>query len=253
MNELEIIEYKIELPEGQKLSVSTGSVFHGALMESIDKKYAEYLHTMSLRPYSQCIYYNKNETAWMWRLCVLSKEAGEQLLFSLAQRDNIYIRHKNIEIKLIERRNILSTSYENLVDKYFAKTTKEMYVDFRFITSCSFKSQGNYMIFPQPHHVIGSLINKWNLCNDKFRLDGSNVLHDLSDEVFVADYNLKLQPFYLEGARIPAFRGSYVLGLKGNVMADRIICMLGEFAQYSGVGIKTALGMGAVACGFGRR
>jgi CRISPR/Cas system endoribonuclease Cas6 (RAMP superfamily) len=54
-----------------------------------------------------------------------------------------------------------------------------------------------------------------------------------------------MQKFALEGTRIQAFRGSYTLAFKGNLMSRKIMCMLGEFAQYSGIGIKTALGMGA--------
>lgn len=246
MNELEIVEYKIELPEGQKLSVSAGSVFHGALMEIINTDYAEYLHTMSMRPYSQCVYYSKESDSWMWRICSLSKEAGEQIFIPLAERESVFIRHRNTRFRLCERTNITSAAYEQLADKYFAYSSKEHYVEFKFTTPCSFKSEGNYMIFPQPQHVLGSLLNKWNLCTDKFRLEGANVLKDIADEVYVADYRLRLQPFYLEGVRIPAFRGSYALGFKGNIMADRIICMLTEFSRYSGIGIKTALGMGAV-------
>ena len=69
---------------------------------------------------------------------------------------------------------------------------------------------------------------------------------DLAQEVYVADYRLRMQAFSVDGARIPAFRGDYTLGMKNNLMSNRIIAMLGEYANYCGVGIKTALGMGAV-------
>lgn len=44
-----------------------------------------------------------------------------------------------------------------------------------------------------------------------------------------------------------------MLGMKNNVMCNRIIAMLGEYANYSGIGIKTALGMGAVKTSLNER
>lgn len=252
MNELEVYEFKIEIPDNQKMSVSAGSVFHGALMETIDTGYAEFLHTMTMRPYSQCLYFDKNAKVWKWRVCTMSKEAGNEILGVLKEKASIFVSHRNTEFGLKEAKNIFSSSYEELVDKHFQSESSDRYFEYKFVTPCSFKTEGTYAIFPQPQHVLGSLINKWNIASGVYELYEKNILADLTGEVFVADYNLRMQPFHLEGSRIPAFLGTYTFGVKGNRMADRIIALLAEFAQVSGIGIKTALGMGAVS-GFNPR
>ncbi|MBQ5624818.1 MAG: CRISPR system precrRNA processing endoribonuclease RAMP protein Cas6, partial [Phascolarctobacterium sp.] len=106
-------------------------------------------------------------------------------------------------------------------------------------------TDGDYAIFPQPKLITKSLVNRWNAFATAEKLDERSVAYDLAEQVFVADYDLKMQKFALEGTSIQAFRGGYTLAFKGNLMSRKIMCMLGEFAQYSGIGIKTALGMGA--------
>ncbi|WP_307770301.1 CRISPR system precrRNA processing endoribonuclease RAMP protein Cas6, partial [uncultured Phascolarctobacterium sp.] len=101
--------------------------------------------------------------------------------------------------------------------------------------------------------LLGSLIKRWNSFADKERLDALGLAQDLAQETYVADYKLSLRSFSVDGAHIPAFRGLYVLGMKNNVMCNRIIAMLGEYANYSGIGIKTALGMGAVKTSLNER
>lgn len=52
--------------------------------------------------------------------------------------------------------------------------------------------------------------------------------------------------FSVEGRRIRAFRGNIRLGLFKDDITRRMASMLAAFADYAGIGIKTAMGMGAV-------
>lgn len=49
----------------------------------------------------------------------------------------------------------------------------------------------------------------------------------------------------MEGIRVPAFLGSLTLRLTGTQTMANFANMLFEFGTYSGIGIKTGLGMGA--------
>lgn len=49
------VEIELQLPEGTKLNQSMGSVMQGVLMEKTDPDWAEQMHQMEVRPYSQYV------------------------------------------------------------------------------------------------------------------------------------------------------------------------------------------------------
>ncbi len=247
MSELAILEIALNTDEDTKLSQLAGSCMHGLLMEHIDSDYASYLHEQALRPYSQSLYYDKERKLWLWRLAALSEEAINEILepmFSLPA--TVQLKQRNCLLHLVDKNYLFQKSYAELEEEYFAHTAHGRGVEINFISPCSFKSDGSYMIFPQPKLITKSLLCKWNSFTKASVLDEQQIAYNLAEQLYVADYKLQMHKFALEGVRIPAFCGKYTLGFKGNVMSQRIVCMLGEFANYSGIGIKTALGMGAV-------
>ncbi|MDO4921633.1 MAG: CRISPR system precrRNA processing endoribonuclease RAMP protein Cas6 [Phascolarctobacterium sp.] len=226
---------------------STGSLLHGVLMERVDKAFAALMHEQQLRPYSQYLYFDKQNNTLLWRLASLSEQAKQELLnVAFEMPANIYLKHKNIDVQVLGKEWLPAVDYDSLAEKYFAQDFPEKYIELKILSSCSFKSNGEYVIFPQNNLLFGSLIRKWNCFADNNKLDEQGLAFDLSQQAFVAGYRLSLQTFALEGIRIPAFRGTYTLGLKNNLMVNRIIAMLCAYAEYSGIGIKTALGMGGV-------
>ena len=59
-------------------------------------------------------------------------------------------------------------------------------------------------------------------------------------------YNLQSRIFSLEKTKINGFSGELRLRLSGNEMMRRMAVMLLQYATFAGIGIKNALGMGAV-------
>lgn len=244
---IQTLEIKLVVPDGVRLPQSACSLLHGVLMAQIDETYAEMMHQNSLRPYSQFLHFDKNRNALYWRITSLNEQAKNEILdaaFSLPQK--VFLKQKNVEIELLGKEFLPATGYGSLAEKYFTHPLAGRYVSFDFFTSCSFKSEGQYVIFPQPNFLLGSLVKRWNAFADSNKLEAPGVAQDLAQEVYVADYRLRMQAFSVDGARIPAFRGDYTLGMKNNLMSNRIIAMLSDYANYCGIGIKTALGMGAV-------
>ena len=244
---IQSLKIKFAAPTGVKLTQSVCSLLHGVLMEHIDSDYADVLHTQSLRPYSQSVYFDRENNALYWQLNALNAQAKDELLAAaFVLPEKVLLRQKSMELQIVGKEYLPATDYEALAEKYFAHPLAGKYLHMHFLTSCAFKSEGQYVIFPQPQFVLGSLVKRWNAFADSNKLEAQGVAQDLAQEVYVADYRLRMQAFSVDGARIPAFRGDYTLGMKNNLMSNRIIAMLGEYAMYCGVGIKTALGMGAV-------
>ena len=251
MTALQILELKLGLPEEIKLSQSVGSLFHGVLMEHIDSDYCDFLHQQALRPYSQYVYFDRERQGLYWRISSLNETAAQEVVQAAKELPQfIHLKQKNIDVCILSRKIISSSDYSGLAEKYFAASVNVLDVEYNFYTSCTFKTEDAYALFPQPQLLLGSLVKKWNSFADGEFLSERGLAADLAQQVYVYGYNLRLQPFALEKISIPAFRGTYTLALKNNIMTGKIICMLADFAAYSGVGIKTALGMGACKAKF---
>ena len=148
------LEIRLAAPTGAKLTQSACSLLHGVLMEHIDSTYAELLHQQSLRPYSQYLYFDKERDSVYWRLTALNKQADDELLgaaFSLPA--TVYLKKKQMEVQLVSKEYLKETSYAEIAEKCFAQPLAGKYLSCSFLTSCSFKSEGQYVIFPQDRYV----------------------------------------------------------------------------------------------------
>ena len=247
---LKTLEIRFSLPSTVKLNQAIGSIMQGVLMERIDRDYATYLHKQNLRPYSQYIFFSKKDNCLIWRISALNQQAADEILLPLFNLPySIFLRHKQTRLTTLNKEYIYENTYENLAQKYLSlpnNPDKQKIIDFNFITSTAFKSQGKYIIFPKIHLVLASLLNRWNAFSQTDFINDKQITSGLQRYLYVADYKLNMRPFSLEGIRVPAFVGTYSVGVVQNDMAQKILAMLSEFAQLSGIGIKTAIGMGAV-------
>ena len=247
---LKTLEIQFALPSHIKLNQSIGSIMQGVLMERIDHDYATYLHKQNLRPYSQYIFFSKKQHCLIWRISTLNQQAHDEIILPLLNLPySVFLRQKQINLTTINKEIIYENTYEKLAKKYFSLSNnpeETKIIDFNFITSTAFNSQGKYIIFPEIHFLLSNLLNRWNYLSNTDFLNDKTVLANLQQHLYVADYKLNMRPFSLEGIRIPAFVGTYNIGIQPNPTAQKIFAMLSEFAMLSGIGIKTAIGMGAV-------
>ena len=69
------------------------------------------------------------------------------------------------------------------------------------------------------------------------------VLEQLAEYSEVIRYHLRSTVFHMEGVKIPAFKGSIMLRIRGPQPLVNLAHLLFRFGCYSGVGIKAAMGM----------
>lgn len=72
------------------------------------------------------------------------------------------------------------------------------------------------------------------------------MLESLIDNTEIIGYNLRSTVYHLESIKIPSYIGNICIKIHGTQQMAQIVKLLLTFAEYSGTGIKTALGMGAV-------
>ncbi len=134
--------------------------------------------------------------------------------------------------------------YKQLVDGASTKQTITM----SFTSPTSFKRTGGYFTpLPQPELVFSSLLDRWNSFAP-FRLPDSlyEIFH--TDIVIV---NAHIQTETLSFARgykgiVPGFTGKVTYRFSCGNEERLYLHALAGFAKYSGVGVKTTVGMGQV-------
>lgn len=244
---LKLVEIELELPPNEKINNSMGSVMHGVLMETISPKMAAHFHEENLRPFSQCVYFDKEKHKSVWRIGILNAVAYDSIILPLLERKNIFVKQKGYKINLRENRILLDTSYEKLADEIFPNSQIPRGADFTFMTATSFKRAGNYVIFPENFLIVQSLLQRWNIFSPYMKIEDNNLAEKLANFCKISRYDLHSGKFSLEKKNITGFVGKISVSFFGNDMVNKILALLTNFAQFSGVGVKTALGMGAIS------
>lgn len=243
---LRLVEVPIVLPEDVKFNSSMGSIFHGVLMELLGSEISEQLHVISLRPYSQCVYYNKVQGTPLWRFGIIHDGLYERIMEGLEKNKKLHLKHKNCDFSLGEVKILQESSFEKIMDEAFAGEIEGNRIDIQTLTTTAFKSEGGVVNFPNTAMLYNSLLNKWNGFSAEIKLEEHELHRTLGERTKIIAYNLRTQGFSLEGRAIYGFYGTFRMSIHGNEMTRRIINSLLQFAPYTGIGMKTALGMGAV-------
>ena len=157
---------------------------------------------------------------------------------------------KSIEImdniqKEQEKLKKIEIAKKELLDEFYSDEYSR-YINMDFLTPVAFKSNGRYMILPDIRLIYQSLMNKYSATSDDMDMYDEETLEQLVSCSEIAQYKLKSAFFPLEGVRVPAFKGELCIKVKGTSTMAKYVRLLARYGEYSGVGIKTAIGMGAL-------
>ena len=89
-------------------------------------------------------------------------------------------------------------------------------------------------------------MRKYSAASQEFEMFDEETLEALVEQSEIVRYRLQTIPFPLEKIKITGFVGNLCIHVKGPETMARYIRMLLEFGEFSGVGIKTGMGMGAM-------
>ncbi len=239
-----LAKIKMEL-EGEGLNINMGSLFHGYMMRKIDSAFAEYFHHNSTNPFTSCVYKEKDSKKFFWKITTYNKKAYDMIVpyFLEDKVINIYLENKNLEVT-VKSFSLVKTSFEDL---YLNEERKNK---LNLITPTSFKSDGYTRIFPNISTLMMGVINKINHHSDTVKLEDEKIISEFLEKVYIHDYNLRTQVFHLEKVKVKGFIGSMNLGItENNPVLINMLNFLIHASEYTGLGIKTALGMGGIEIG----
>lgn len=235
------LNIKIKVEGQDKLNYNMSSVMQGILMEKLPIEYVKILHIDGLHPYQQFLQIDREESSW--NIHTVTKEAKDNILQKIMCEDNFYIEKKDIRLKVIQR-NFSEVTYEQLLERFYFSNGSQ-YLTLYFQTATSFKSAGSYIFYPSIRHIFQSIINKHNEFNKDTEISGENLLEELEQHIQVIQYNLRSIFFCMEHIKIPAFIGNIKIKISGSQPIINLVNFLLAYSEFSGIGIKCGMGMGA--------
>ena len=228
---------------------SLGPYLQGVLMRSIDSQYAEMLHASSFNPYSQCCFLDSNGDL-SWRINALTDAAAERLLSPVQKLESFRIHSADMEVS-VSKQSLEVVPLKSITDCIGMEWGNRAEV--QFLTPASFKSKGSYVILPSTRFLLQNLLMHYSMVYEGNGEADQETLEYIDRHVRIVSYRLNSCAFSnvaADGKKIPAFIGSLSFGMGGPLPMAGLVRTLLQFGEYSGVGIKTSMGMGGIRCSF---
>ncbi len=221
------------------LPLTLGRAIHALFFHWLglaDAALAERLHGQESLPFSIAIKPGKYRQELYLRIGILQKEVLAPLLWGLSQDLGNEITLTKVTCHLGNCVEILQTSSFEMLSQ--VPLQKEIYL--QFLSPTSFKQSQVIQPFPLPDLVFGSLLRRWNtFAPVEFQFPA------VEWRGMTSAYELKTKALKMKGGAEIGTTGWVQYELSDSEQAQ-IATTLAHFANFAGVGRKTAMGMGQV-------
>lgn len=239
-----ISRYELRLSSESPLSLQPDCAYrlYSWLLSQIPEAQGELLHVQEDHPISQYLCCDRAGKTATWHIALLNDAAHD--VFSPVI-ENISAIDLNSGRVLLDA----ASHEEPKSPKDFILSSKGMYsgrASFQFVSPTSFKQAGRYVIYPQERLIVRSLISRWNSFCPDYPMDDEDAMQMLENGILITDYSLRTVRYKLKNTLIPGFCGRIGLNAKLPLALAELWNVLLSWAPYSGIGIKTALGMGGI-------
>ncbi|MDR0838923.1 MAG: CRISPR system precrRNA processing endoribonuclease RAMP protein Cas6 [Oscillospiraceae bacterium] len=206
------------------------------LMSKTEGAAAEYLHKRNLRPYS--LFTVEQRENIIFRLNILTDEALP--LYNAALNTRRYaVTGINGGIDVLD-----TVTYDDMPLSDLRGSAPKQF-KLLLASPATYKHENTYSNIFALAPLFFSVADKLRLF---FGVDISNAeITALCETLKFVQYNFRSDTYAVKrGNVIPAFSGEFALAPRGTDAQTEKLMLLLRFAEYSGVGAKTALGMGGV-------
>ncbi len=220
---------------------SLAPMLQGVIMETVQPEVAEQLHALPFNPYSQyCI---AEDDKLVWVINALSNSVQTAVVDPVLNATDLHIKRFDLPLSWHE---VSQTKLprEDLSGLIYGDDTRRFTL--RFLIPTSFKSSGNYQVIPNLHFIYQNLLMHYSQVFESSHEADSETVAYLVDHTRIVNYNLCSRYFLLGGTKIPAFMGSMAIETNGPQSLVGFVHMLLRFGAFSGLGIKTSMGMGGL-------
>jgi len=234
------VDLLIEKCDTARLFSSLAVKIHAYLMNTIDQELAAEFHKQELRPYGLFTYEHKN--AVIFRFSALNDTALP--LYTLC------LNIKKIKIFGIENdiKVIRTIPYPELTIDEIKHAPVPRVFGLLFASPATYRQGNKYRDTYSAPQLLYSVADKLRI-NEGISIPNQAI--DLCEEILQMDsYRFSSETYLVKkGNIIPGFIGEAKFRLTGTERQNKSIMLLLRYACYSGLGAKTALGMGGVLIG----
>lgn len=226
------------------LNYRQSSLLHGLLMEYVDPAYGDYLHMQNLHPYSQYITARGDQSVWV--INTLNQDAFENIIARLPSGNfSFSLRHVEGSKICVLDRQMRTLSYSQLLEDFYGCPAGHRF-SLEFLTPTAFKQKKRYVILPDMRLVVQSLMMKYSAVSASGEMMDEDALLQIVEDTFLTRHGLHSAKFPVEGQNIPGFVGYIDISSRGTETMARYLRLLFSFGEFSGVGLKSSMGMGAL-------
>lgn len=183
------------------------------------------------------------EDRLIWQVSLLGEEAEAAVSPILEEMEHCTLRRERTTLHIQQRHvHRIDTVEQLLTQPYPAR--RQIW----FATPTAFKSRKAYDLLPTPERIMQSLIRRWNVCIPQCPIedeDGGGTAM-LAGDLRCCGLRLQDSGYALKGQVIPGVTGTMTLENRHSGFPAQLAHALLTFAAFSGVGIKTTLGMGGI-------
>ena len=236
------LELELKLPENEKFRANLAYALYGELCSRMPPPLADTLHEQSITPVRQHLRRGEAPDRCAWVL---------DLFGDAAELADFLCKWKQIELACceaplaVERCRVGEVSMPDLL-QCGRNWPGNAPAEITFESPCTFKVAGKYVLFPTTDLIVQSLFARWNALIPDCSLDDADALQMLASGLRFRRYRLSSRDYWMKGQRIPGFVGTVQIAAHLPAAMLELWHLLLAFAPYSGVGVKPALGMGAV-------
>lgn len=227
-------------PSGEAIPHFWAYRLYAWLLTQLPEKIAEQLHDQEAQSVSQHLDQN------IWTVNLLGEEAFDCFDRVLGEVTEINLHADQILITECRKHTVKSP--EEFLQSGRGILSKK--AEILFVSPTSFKQAGRYAVFPQEALLLQSLLTRWNQYSSFYLLQDEELVEELKRGIHIVDYSLRTGRFRLKDSAIPGFYGKVIIEARLPLVLQEIWNALLCFAPYSGIGIKTTLGMGGVETAF---
>ena len=240
-----ICRYRFALtdPAGGHIPTGRAYALYSALLELLPEEVREALHEQGETPVSQFLTWERESGRTVWSVSVLDGELAELLEAVLSDLREVRLHTGTLAVSPIDTQK--ADGAAELIalaqDAPFPRRTT-----LRLLSPAAFRQNGSYVIVPQERLILQSLWMKWNVAFPDYLLADEDAFQMMLGGLRLTDYDLRTRRYPLKGAFVPGFQGTVTLESRMPEPLFQIWNLLLHFSAFSGVGVKTALGMGGV-------
>ena len=179
----------------------------------------------------------------IWQVSLLGDEAEDIFAPILEEIEYCILRREHATLHIQQRRVLRIDTVEQLLSNPYPARRK-----LHFATPTAFKVRKAYDLLPTPERIVQSLIRRWNVCIPQCPIDDEDGEGTamLAQDLRCCRLQLRDCGYPLKGQVIPGVIGTMILENQHSGFPAQLAHALLTFATFSGVGIKTTLGMGGI-------